>query len=73
MHFEPAGLRFNRPATLEMSYANCTALARLLPKRIAYVSGDLTVLFDYLNSVDLFRAAEVSAEVDHFSDYVLAW
>lgn len=73
VHFEPAGLRFAKSATLEISYANCNTAGRLLPKRIAYVSSDLSVLFNYLNSVDNLRSSEVRAEVDHFSDYILAW
>jgi hypothetical protein len=73
VHFEPAGLRFSNAATLEMSYRHCNTLGRLLPKRIAYVSGDLRVLFSYLGSIDNLRESEVSADLDHFSDYVLAW
>src|SRR5947209_15188424 len=32
----PEGLQFSRPASLTMSYSNCSLLGSLLPKRIAY-------------------------------------
>ena len=34
IHFEPEGLVFERSAALTMSYANCSLLGKLLPKRI---------------------------------------
>src|SRR5213079_1287995 len=34
--FQPEGLRFVTPAALTMSYANCSLLGKILPKRIAY-------------------------------------
>jgi hypothetical protein len=72
VHFEPAGLEFGRSAALTMSYANCDTLGSLLPKRIAYVADDLSILY-YLLSLDDLRNRTVTGEVDHFSDYVLAW
>src|SRR5262245_20606953 len=32
VHFEPEGLRFERSASLTMSYSNCDLLGRVLPK-----------------------------------------
>jgi len=70
--FAPEGLQFRRPAALTMSYTNCNLLGTLLPKRIAYVDGDLNVL-EYILSLDNLWAKRVTGKVDHFSDYVVAW
>jgi hypothetical protein len=72
VRFTPQGLTFARPARLTMSYANCSLLGRLVPKRIAYVDDDLTIL-EYLLSLDLLRLRRVTARLDHFSSYALAW
>jgi hypothetical protein len=72
VHFEPDGLRFSRSASLTMSYANCNLLGSLAPKRIAYVSGGLDILY-YLLSIDNLLAKKVTGRVDHFSDYAVAW
>jgi len=72
VHFQPEGLRFERSASLTMSYANCNLLGRLLPKRIAYVSDGLGIL-SYLLSIDNLLAKQVTGRVDHFSNYAVAW
>lgn len=72
VEFQPHGLQFNRPAVLTMSYANCGLLARLLPKRIAYVDGQLNIL-EFLLSVDLLWQQKVTGRLDHFSEYAVAW
>jgi hypothetical protein len=72
VEFQPHGLQFARPAALTMSYANCGTLARLLPKRIAYVDGQLNIL-EFLLSVDVLWQLKVSARLDHFSEYAVAW
>ena len=72
VRFTPAGLQFDRGAYLTMSYANCNLLARLLPKRIAYVDDDLDILY-FLLSIDLFRFRFVTGRVEHFSQYAVAW
>lgn len=70
--FQPDGLVFATPASLRMSYANCSLLGNLLPKRIAHVSDGLEIL-DYLLSVDSVWSQTVRGRVDHFSDYAVAW
>jgi hypothetical protein len=70
--FAPEGLQFRRPVALTMSYTNCNLLGSLLPKRIAYIDGDLNVI-EYLLSLDNLWAKRVTGKVDHFSDYVVAW
>jgi len=72
IQFQPEGLVFNGYTTLRMSYANCSLLGSLLPKRIAYVSADLAVL-DYLPSLDNVLTQTVRAKLQHFSEYAIAW
>ena len=70
--FQPAGLRFVAPAALTMSYANCSLLGKILPKRIAYTDDNLNILY-YLLSLDSLLSKWVTGKVNHFSDYVVAW
>src|SRR5438093_11373083 len=49
--FQPEGLRFTAPAALSMSYANCSLLGKLLPKRIAYTDYNRKNI-SYLLSID---------------------
>jgi len=70
--FEPAGLEFLTPAALTMSYANCSLLGNLLPKRIAYTTDNLQILY-YLLSLDNLLSENVTGTVNHFSAYVIAW
>ena len=70
--FQPEGLRFLTPAALTMSYANCSLLGKLLPKRIAYTDDNLNIL-SYLLSLDNLLSKNVTGKVNHFSDYVIAW
>jgi hypothetical protein len=72
VQFQPEGLRFQRSASLTMSYANCNLIGLLLPKRIAYVSDGLGIL-SYLESIDNLFAKQVTGRVDHFSNYAVAW
>jgi hypothetical protein len=70
--FGPSGLTFNTPASLTMSYANCSGLGALLPKRIAYTNGLLQIL-SFLTSIDNIFTHKVTGKVKHFSEYVIAW
>ena len=70
--FEPEGLQFQVPAELTMSYANCSLLGKLLPKRIAYTTNNLQILY-YLLSLDNLLSKYVTGKVNHFSSYVIAW
>src|SRR6058998_2054595 len=70
--FQPAGLRFSTPAALTMSYANCSLLGILLPKRIAYTDDKLNII-SYLLSLDNLLSQRVTGKVNHFSAYVVAW
>jgi len=72
VEFAPAGLQFARPASLTMSYSNCSLLGTLLPKRIAYTSSSLDVLY-YILSLDNIFSKRVTGQVNHFSNYAIAW
>ena len=70
IRFSPEGLKFSRPATLTMSYDNCLLI--LPTKRIVYTDEALRVL-QILRSLDLRLTKTVSAPIDHFSRYAIAY
>ena len=70
VRFSPEGLRFAKPAALTMSYNNCRNVE--LPKAIVYTTEGLEVL-EVLLSVDLLRWMKVTAPIDHFSRYAIAY
>lgn len=72
VQLQPEGLQFSRPAWLNMSYANCSLLGQLLPKRVAYTT-DALVILEYLLSFDNFFTQRVTGRVNHFSNYAIAW
>jgi hypothetical protein len=70
----PQGLKFavGKPAILTLSYANCSVLGSLLPKHIAYTT-DLLQILQLLPSLDDLLGKKVSAPLEHFSRYAVAW
>ena len=70
VRFSPEGLQFEKPATLTMSYKNCILV--LLPKKIVYTTEKFEIL-EVLRSLDLFQRRTVTAPLDHFSRYVIAY
>ncbi len=72
VRFAPEGLQFSRSARLTMSYDNCRPAPRGRDHRIVYVDEALEVL-ETPASRDDPRADEVSAAIDHFSRYAVAW
>jgi hypothetical protein len=70
VHFEPDGLQFAKPATLTMSYANCSVVSALTLHRIVYVSPNLKIIQSLL-SLDNLLNRTVSANLAHFSDYAV--
>jgi hypothetical protein len=70
--FSPAGLQFQQPASLTMSYANCGVVGALVPRQIAYTT-DLLAIIQYLGGVDDILGQTVTGQIHHFSDYVVAW
>jgi len=72
VRFGPAGLVFQQPTLLTLSYANCNLLGSLLPKRIAYTTDALQIL-EYLATVDQVGDGTVTGQLQHFSEYAIAW
>jgi hypothetical protein len=70
LRFSPEGLRFEKPASLTMSYQNC--LVVLVSKHIVYTDEKLKIL-EVLRSLDLFSKKTVTAPIDHFSRYAVAY
>lgn len=70
VRFQPEGLRFEKSAALTMSYSNCVEL--VAPKQIVYTDEGLSIL-ELLKSRDTNRRQTVTAPVDHFSRYAVAW
>jgi hypothetical protein len=71
VRFSPEGLRFQKPAVLTMRYGNCALV--LLQKKIVYTDERLNVLEVLKASLDLFRDKSVTAPIDHFSRYAVAY
>ena len=72
VHFAPEGLQFLQPASLTMSYANCDTFGAMIPKNIAWTT-DLLAILEYLKSWDDHSAQTVTGQVNHFSEYAVAW
>lgn len=72
VRFGPAGLQFAKPAHLALSYSHCDGPGLLLPKRIVYTT-DLLAILEVLRSTDDLRARVVTAPLDHFSRYAVAY
>ena len=70
VRFSPEGLKFAKPATLRLSYSNCSPL--LLLKRVVYTN-ELLGILELLPSIDDLRTRTVSASIRHFSRYAVAW
>ena len=70
VRFSPAGLHFQTPVALSLSYENC--LLVLVKKKVVYTDESLNIL-QVFPSLDLFGAKRVTAPVDHFSRYAVAY
>jgi len=70
IRFSPEGLKFAKPAILTINYENCALV--LIKKKIVYTDEQLKVL-QVLRSLDLFRSKSVTAPIDHFSRYAVAY
>jgi hypothetical protein len=74
VRFKPEGLKFDRrhEPVLTLDYSDCGLVRNLLPKRIAYTDEKLSIL-SILESLDNLLARRVSARIEHFSRYAVAW
>ncbi|HTS89285.1 MAG TPA: hypothetical protein VMG41_12410 [Gemmatimonadales bacterium] len=72
VRFEPEGLKFLRPASLTLDYSSCP-LGRLnILKHVAYTTNQLVIL-QLLFSQDNLLTMKVTAPLQHFSRYAVAW
>jgi hypothetical protein len=70
VRFSPEGLEFHRPATLTINYKNCEDVGT--PKAVVYTTEEFKIL-EVLRSLDLLKAKTVTAPIDHFSRYAVAF
>ena len=70
--FQPEGLQFVRNVRLTLDYSECPAGRLQLGKHIAYTTDRLQIL-DLLFSLDDILQMHVSADLEHFSRYAVAW
>lgn len=71
IRLQPEGLQFAKKATLTLSYSKCSSTGRRV-KRVVYTTDNLEILSLLISRDNLFRD-EVTAELDHFSRYAVAW
>jgi hypothetical protein len=67
----PHGINFRRPVTLTLSYKHCLRPTGYR-ERVAYTDEQLNIL-EYVRSRDNDADGLVSAVLDHFSRYAVAW
>lgn len=70
VRLSPEGLKFDKPAALTLSYANCSPL--MLLKRVVYTDELLRIL-ELIPSLDDARTKTVTGTIRHFSRYAVAW
>lgn len=72
VRFTPEGLQFLRPATLTLDYSSCPLGSLNILKHVAYTTDNLLIL-QLLISQDNLLTMKVSANLQHFSRYAVAW
>lgn len=74
VRFSPEGLQFNRGHSplLTLDYSSCPMGRLMILKHIAYTTERLQIL-NLLQSLDNLLLMKVSAPVEHFSRYAVAW
>ena len=74
VRFSPEGLQFNagHSPTVTLSYAACPLGRLQLLKHVAYTTERLQIL-NILTSIDNLLTMQVSAPIQHFSRYAVAW
>lgn len=70
VHFQPEGLRFERPVAVALSYRHCGLIRGALLK-VVYVDSQRSILEILPSLPDLFNR-RVYGKTDHFSGYMLA-
>lgn len=74
VRFSPEGLQFNRghSPVVTLDYSSCPAGRLQLLKHVAYTTERLQIL-NLLTSLDNLLLMKVSAPIEHFSRYAVAW
>jgi hypothetical protein len=70
VRFSPEGLQFRKQAVLALSYQNCENVE--VPKAVVYTTEQFKVL-EILKSWDLLKTRTITAPIDHFSRYAVAY
>jgi hypothetical protein len=70
VRFSPEGLTFAKPATLSLSYANCSQ--PMVAKKVVYTD-ELLEILELLPSLDDSETGTVTGDIQHFSRYAVAW
>lgn len=69
--FKPDGLVFQQPASLSISYSNCS-LVNATQLKVAQVSDQQQIL-GYVPSTNDVNGLTVTGQLQHFSNYAVAW
>jgi hypothetical protein len=74
VRFSPEGLRFNpgHSPVVTLDYSSCPAGRLQILKHVAYTTERLQIL-DLLTSLDNLLLMKLSAPIEHFSRYAVAW
>lgn len=70
VRFSPEGLEFKKSAILTLNYNNCRNVD--VPKAIVYTDEGFNVL-EILRSLDMRKRLQITAPIDHFSRYAVAY
>ncbi|HMH82302.1 MAG TPA: hypothetical protein VK531_05485 [Gemmatimonadales bacterium] len=71
IQFKPDKVVFKQPASLTISYSNCS-LANATQLKVAQVS-DVLQIIQYVPSTNDLDAHTVTGQLQHFSNYAVAW
>ena len=71
IQFKPDGLVFQQPASLRMSYSNCS-LVNATQLKVAQVTDGLQII-QYVPSTNDPGGLTVTGQLQHFSNYAVAW
>ncbi len=71
VQFKPDGLVFQQPASLRMSYSNCS-LVNATQLKVAQVTDGLQII-QYVPSTNDLGGLTVTGQLQHFSNYAVAW
>jgi len=71
IQFKPDKVVFNQPASLTISYSNCS-LVNVTQLKVAQVS-DVLQIIQYVPSTNDLDAHTVTGQLQHFSNYAVAW